>query len=121
MWEDIPEDDARRHFPRFQKDNFEHNMELVKEVEKVAATKGCKVSQVAIAWVKAQSTKPGMPRFIPIPGATTVARVEENNAIVDLTDTELEELSVAMQKCLVKGDRYPGAVGVFNFGDSPEE
>jgi pyridoxine 4-dehydrogenase len=96
-------------------------MELVGEVEKLAEKKGCKVSQVAIAWVKAQSSRPGMPTFIPIPGATTVARVEENDELVDLTTTELQELSVAMQKCLVKGDRYPDAVNVFNFGDSPEE
>lgn len=111
----------RRHYPRFQKDVFENNMQLVHEVEKLAESKGCKTSQVAIAWVEAQSRKSGLPTFIPIPGATTVARVQENTKAISLTDAELEELNTSMQKCLVKGDRYPDHVGRFNFGDSPEE
>src|SRR5439155_5027195 len=53
---DLPEDDFRRHNPRFQPGNFEHNLELVERVEEIAAEKGVTPSQLALAWVHAQVT-----------------------------------------------------------------
>lgn len=43
----------------------------------------------------------------PIPGATTVARVEENSKVVDLTDEELDDLTSILKKIEVVGARYP--------------
>jgi pyridoxine 4-dehydrogenase len=37
-FDDIPDTDFRKMLPRFQPENFEANMKLVKEVEKIAAT-----------------------------------------------------------------------------------
>jgi aryl-alcohol dehydrogenase-like predicted oxidoreductase len=48
--DDIPEGDFRRTTPRFQPDVFEGNLRLVREVEKLAARKGCTPGQVAIGW-----------------------------------------------------------------------
>lgn len=82
-------------------------MKLVYEVEKVAEQKGCSIGQVALAWVTHHSGKPGFPEIIPIPGATTSARVEENMKIVSLTETEFQQLNDAVGKHVVLGARYP--------------
>lgn len=103
--EDLP--DRTRSFPRFQGENFEKNMELVREVEKVAQDKGCAVSQVAIAWIKQQSGKNGLPTIVPIPGSTTPARVKLNNTDVTLTDDEMNRLNTLIKQFTVHGGRYP--------------
>ena len=53
LWrhEDMAEGDSRRHMPRCQPENFDANLRLAEEVEKVARRKGCSVPQVAIAWI----------------------------------------------------------------------
>lgn len=56
---DIPEGDFRRHFPRFQPGNFERNLELVREVQKIAERKGCTSGQVAIGWILSLSKRVG--------------------------------------------------------------
>jgi pyridoxine 4-dehydrogenase len=75
---DISEGDIRRMLPRFQPEVFEENLKLVTELKKLADKKGCTPGQIDIAWVKAQSGKPGMPVIIPLPGATTAERIKEN-------------------------------------------
>src|SRR3984957_9365994 len=48
--EDLGAGDRRGMFPRFQGENFQKNLDLVKKIEELAAKKGCKPSQLAIAW-----------------------------------------------------------------------
>lgn len=117
---DIPDDDMRKSYPRFQPGTFEKNFELVREIEKLAVRKNAKPSQIAIAWVKAQGKKPGMPLFIPIPGASSAARVEENLKHVDLSDEDLEQIDSIMASIQVEGHRYGGHGAALCFGDSPE-
>ncbi|KAI8966101.1 putative aldo/keto reductase [Daldinia sp. FL1419] len=105
--EDIPEDSMLRRFPRFQPGNFEINLELVRQVEEMAKKKGCTPAQLAINWTRAISRRPGMPTIIPIPGATTAARVEENSKLVDITDAEMAEIDATLSKFKAAGDRYP--------------
>jgi pyridoxine 4-dehydrogenase len=97
----------RRYYPRFQGDAFYENLKLVEEVKKVAAKKNVTPAQIAIAWVRAHSGKAGFPTIIPIPGATTEARVKENTKDISLTQTELMELNSILSKFSVVGDRYP--------------
>jgi aryl-alcohol dehydrogenase-like predicted oxidoreductase len=101
--EDIPEDDARRVHPRFQGEAFAHNLELVREVERVAAEKGCTAAQVALAWVLAQGRD-----IVPIPGTKHVARVEENAAAAEiaLAAEDLRRLEEAFPVGAGAGDRY---------------
>jgi aryl-alcohol dehydrogenase-like predicted oxidoreductase len=47
--EDMPENDMRRHMPRFQGDNFEKNMELVRKLQAFAQKKGCTPAQLALS------------------------------------------------------------------------
>jgi len=106
--DDIPANDSRRNFPRFQPDVFDLNLELVKEIEKLAKAKGYTMPQIAIGWVQAQGKQPGNPAIIPIPGATTIPRVEENLTPVALSAQDLEEISQLLSKISVHGDRYGG-------------
>jgi pyridoxine 4-dehydrogenase len=106
-WDDIPEGDFRRHLPRFQQGNFELNLELVAQVEALATKKGCTPSQLAIGWCLALQSRPGMPTIIPIPGATTAERVNENAKVVHLTDGEMAEIDATLAKFEVRGGRYP--------------
>jgi pyridoxine 4-dehydrogenase len=105
-FDDIPEKDFRRILPRFQPENFENNMKLVRELEKIAKKKKCTLAQLALGWVRGLSKREGMPEIIPIPGATTVERVLENSVEVELTQGEMDEIDSVLANCEVIGDRY---------------
>ncbi|OJD33770.1 aldo keto reductase [Diplodia corticola] len=109
-FEDIPADDRRRDFPRFQRDNFEKNLDLLRALEKFAKNKNCTPAQLAIGWVLAISKRPDMPVIIPIPGATTAERVEENSTIVGITDEDMQEIDTILASFEVAGTRYPEQV-----------
>jgi pyridoxine 4-dehydrogenase len=107
--DDLPENDWRRNNPRFQPGVMEHNLELVDEFIKVAERKGCTPTQLSLAWVKSLSRREGMPVFIPIPGTTSVARVKENGANIELTPEEQKEIDELLEKHTIMGPRYPEA------------
>ena len=104
--DDLPEGDMRRHFSRFQPENFKINLELVNKVQGLAKRKGCTPAQLAVGWVRYQSGRDGMPDLLPIPGATTVERVEENCLEVGLTEEEYGELEEIVGSTQVLGGRY---------------
>lgn len=106
--DDIPADDLRRIFPRFQPDAFDLNIKLVREIEQLATKTGYTMPQVALAWVTSQTKKYNIP-VIPIPGCTKVARVEENYSQVSVDEKDLDELSQMVESMTVYGDRYPEA------------
>jgi len=118
--DDIPADDMRRGYPRFQPGAFEKNLELVHEIQTLAEKKGATAGQVAIAWVKAQGKKPGMPLIIPIPGASSAERVKENLVEVELSENDLKEIDSLLASAEIEGGRYPEGQSALNFGDSPE-
>lgn len=91
---------------RFQAENLEHNFKLYHKVKEIADSKGATPAQIAIAWILHQSGRFGNPIFIPIPGSTTVARVQENTTVVKLSDKEFEELDAFARDFDVKGGRY---------------
>ena len=62
-FEDLPADDYRRSSPRFQGENFQKNLDLVHRIEEIAKEKGCKSSQLALAWVLSHDKN-----IVPIPG-----------------------------------------------------
>lgn len=101
--------------PRFQPGAFDKNLELVKELEKIAKQKGCTPAQLAIGWIKYLSKKDGNPEIIPIPGATTEARVSENSKNVTLTAEEAAEIDKILASFPIEGGRYGGhAVHLMN-------
>ena len=118
--EDIPDDDFRKGLPRFQPGAFEKNLELVQDLEGLAKKKSCTPGQVAVAWVKAQSGRSGMPTIIPIPGATTAERVKENCVDVDLSENDIKEIDGLIESISIEGDRYGGHGAALMFGETPE-
>jgi aryl-alcohol dehydrogenase-like predicted oxidoreductase len=104
--DDFAEDDFRRHSPRFQGENFQKNLDLVKHIEEVAAAKGCSASQLALAWVMAQGKD-----VVPIPGTKRRTYLEENVGAVDveLTADDLARIEEIAPKDVAAGTRYPAA------------
>lgn len=108
--DDIPEGDFRRHAPRFQPGAFEANLKLVDRVKAIADKKegGATVGQVALAWVRGHSGRDGLGQIIPIPGATTPERIEENCKEIQLSEQEMKELDELVFSFEVTGGRYGG-------------
>lgn len=104
--DDLPEDDYRRHAPRFQGENFQKNLELVKHIEELAAEKGCTPAQMALAWVLAQGED-----IVPIPGTKRRKYLEENVAALEvkLTPEDLRRIDEIAPKGVAAGTRYPEA------------
>jgi len=48
------ENDRRAQWPRYQKEAFEKNLQLVESVKDLASKKGCTPGQLALAWVHSQ-------------------------------------------------------------------
>lgn len=109
-FDDIPADSFLKHLPRFQPDVFGENMKLVSEVQKLASAKGVTPGQVAIGWVVAQSGRNGLGEIIPIPGASSSERIEENMKAADLNEEELTALADILKKFKPIGTRYPAAM-----------
>jgi len=103
-FEDLTADDYRRSSPRFQGENFQKNLDLVKEVAEMAREKRCQPSQLALAWVLAQGED-----AVPIPGTKRRKYLEENAAAVDLelTSDDIRQLNEAFPTGAASGLRYP--------------
>ncbi|PLB43874.1 putative pyridoxal reductase [Aspergillus steynii IBT 23096] len=104
---EIPEDDFRRHLPKFQDNAMKQNIKLVNEVNDLAARKGVAPVQIALAWVLSLSGRPGMPTIIPIPGGTTIDKVTQNmQGVPRLSDAEMAEVDTILKQNEVVGGRY---------------
>ncbi|UOQ42845.1 aldo/keto reductase [Halobacillus salinarum] len=108
-FEDLAEDDFRRHSPRFQGENFQKNLNLVEDIEKLAEEKDCHPSQLAIAWLLAQGDD-----IVPIPGTKRRSYLKENisSLNVTLTKEDLERIDQVSPKNVASGARYPDMSGV---------
>jgi aryl-alcohol dehydrogenase-like predicted oxidoreductase len=102
--EDFEADDARRAHPRFQGENFQHNLDLVERLREIAAEKGVTPSQLALAWVLSRGQN-----IVPIPGTKRVRYLEENVAAteIELTKEDLERIDAAVPKGVTSGERHP--------------
>ena len=100
--EDLAADDWRRRNPRFQGGAFERNVALADRVRELAAAKGCTPAQLALAWLLTRED------VVPIPGTSSVERLEENAGAIDvrLTRAELDEIERVSPRGAVVGERY---------------
>ena len=105
-FDDLAPDDYRRNAPRFQGENFQKNLELVKRIEEIAAEKGCTPAQLALAWVLAQGED-----IVPIPGTKRRKYLEENVGALDvkITPEDLKRIDEVAPKGAAAGTRYPEA------------
>ena len=110
--EDLAPDDSRRHMPRFQGENFRHNLQLVEKVREISKEKDCTPGQLALAWLLAQGED-----IVPIPGTKRRERLEENLRAIDveLNDDDLRRIGEAAPLGYAAGTRYPqGAMHTVN-------
>jgi len=100
--DELSEKDWRRGHPRFQADNFAKNMSMVERVKEVAVQKGCTPAQLALAWLLTRGED-----VVPIPGTSSIKRLEENAASVDiqLSNEDLAHIEQAAPHG-AQGERY---------------
>jgi aryl-alcohol dehydrogenase-like predicted oxidoreductase len=96
--------DFRNIVPRFSEENRKANQAVVELLAAIASQKNATSAQIALAWLLAQK-----PWIVPIPGTTKLNRLEENigAASVQLTASDLDEITSAISKIDVQGHRYP--------------
>lgn len=101
--EDIPSD-YRKNSPRFQKENFESNLNIVEKLQELAREKNCTPSQLALAWVLAQGKY-----IVPIAGTKRRKYLEENISAseIQLSMEDLERIDQLIPRGSAKGLRYP--------------
>lgn len=76
---DLEQSDFRQRLPRFQGENFKHNIKLVEAVKKIASTYQATPAQIALAWLLHQGDD-----IVPIPGTRRIDYLEENAHSLDL-------------------------------------
>ncbi|MGC2719291.1 MAG: aldo/keto reductase, partial [Candidatus Acidiferrales bacterium] len=101
--DDFAADDFRRHNPRFQGENFQKNLDLIKEVQGMAAAKNCTPAQLALGWVLGQGRD-----IVPIPGTKRRTYLDQNlDALeVKLTQEDLKQIDAIMPRGAASGTRY---------------
>ncbi|SPO06495.1 probable IN2-2 protein [Cephalotrichum gorgonifer] len=114
--DDFEEGDFRKGAPRFSKENFSKNLELVDGIVALAKKKGCTAGQLTLAWLLAQGDD-----IIPIPGTSKVKYLEENVGAlsVKLTEDEVKEVRDFVDAADVHGSRYPEAMASLSYADTP--
>ncbi|PYI99200.1 MAG: aldo/keto reductase [Verrucomicrobia bacterium] len=102
--EHLPEHDYRHTSPRFQGENFQRTLDLIKHLEEIAREKKCTPAQLALAWVLAQGDD-----IVPIPGTKRRKYLQENIGAVDgtLTSDDLARIDEVAPHEAVAGARYP--------------
>ncbi|KAI1081038.1 putative aldo-keto reductase [Whalleya microplaca] len=100
--DDFDENDFRRSIPRFSKENFDKNIELVNTLKSIAVKKNCTSGQLSLAWLMEQGDD-----IFPIPGTKKIAYLEENVGArsVELTYKENELIREAIENAEVYGTR----------------
>jgi aryl-alcohol dehydrogenase-like predicted oxidoreductase len=101
--DNFADDDFRKNHPRFQGENFQRNLDLVREVEQMAREKGCTTAQLALAWVLAQGED-----IVPIPGTRHIKYLDENIGALEvkLTSEDLKRLDEILPPGAAAGTRY---------------
>jgi len=105
--EDLSSDDWRRGNPRFQGENFAKNLQLVAHLRELAGRKGCTPAQLALAWLLTRHDN-----VIPIPGTSSMKRLEENVGAADisLSKDELARIDQIAPHGAAAGERYNEAM-----------
>jgi aryl-alcohol dehydrogenase-like predicted oxidoreductase len=105
--DDLAADDWRRSNPRFQGEQFATNLSIADRLREIAGEKDCTPAQLALAWLLTRYRD-----VIPIPGTSSMARLEENirAAGIRLSDEDLNRIEHALPKGAVAGERYAPAM-----------
>lgn len=102
--DDFESADYRRNSPRFEEENLKANLEIIKRLEEIAATKKCSLAQLALAWLLAQGDD-----IVPIAGTKHSKYLDDNAGALEvkLTAGDLDLINKAAPPGAAKGERYP--------------
>jgi aryl-alcohol dehydrogenase-like predicted oxidoreductase len=100
--DDMGAKDRRHEHPRFQGDNFTHNLGLLGPLRDIADAHRASMAQIALSWILAQGDD-----IVPIPGNKTRKYLKENTTRIALSDADLHRLSQAFPPNAAAGLRYP--------------
>jgi len=105
--DDLARDDWRRGNPRFQGEEFARNLSIADRLREVAEEKQCTPAQLALAWLLLRHQD-----VIPIPGTSSLARLEENIRAADvvLSEEDLNRIEHTLPKGSAAGERYAPAM-----------
>ncbi|MGA2641563.1 MAG: aldo/keto reductase, partial [Spirochaetia bacterium] len=98
--------DIRGRFPRFQGENLERNLRLVRALDGVAKSRGTTTARLACAWVMSRGED-----IIPLLGARNRQQLRDSLGALELslTPADLEEIERAVPAAEVAGGRYDDA------------
>jgi aryl-alcohol dehydrogenase-like predicted oxidoreductase len=99
----LPENDMRHGMPRFSRENYPKNLELLEEFANLAEECNCTMAQLALAWLLSKDT-----HIIPIPGTSNNDHMVENlrAAKVTVSDDVKSCLETLINNDTVSGERY---------------
>ena len=100
---ELAPNDWRRGNPRFQGEQFTKNLSIADRLMEVAEEKHCTPAQLALAWLLRRHQD-----VTPIPGTSSIARLEENIRAADvfLNEQDLNRIEHALPKGSAAGERY---------------
>jgi aryl-alcohol dehydrogenase-like predicted oxidoreductase len=103
----LEERDLRTKMPRFNAENWPHNLKVIEQFEALARDNGLAPAQLALRWVLEQGAHCHV-----IPGTTSIAHLEENftAASVDVSVEVLEEAGRIVNHATIRGHRYHDAI-----------
>ena len=95
--------DWRHTSPRFNAENYPHNLQLLNTYQQIAQDVACTPAQLAIAWVLHQA-----PHIVTIPGTSRIDHLKDNMGALNirLSADILQRLDQAINAHNVKGNRY---------------
>lgn len=96
--------DFRKRLPRFNDENLERNLQLVKKLENIARDLGAPVSQVSLSWALHKA-----PNIHIIPGTKTTKHLKNNfdAQFLRLDSRVMRELDSIFSSNAIYGSRYP--------------
>ena len=103
----LEDTDLRTKMPRFQADNWPHNLALIERLAELAHDTGVTAAQLALRWVLEQGDHCHV-----IPGTTSVAHLEENFRAAELAipADAIAEAGRIINHDTVRGHRYHDAI-----------
>ena len=103
----LEDNDLRTKMPRFNRDNWPHNLQLIDGLGALAAKAGVTAAQLALAWVLSRGEHVHV-----IPGTTSLRHLEDNHAAwaLALPPDVLDRAGALINESTVAGHRYHDAI-----------
>lgn len=99
----VSSNDNRPALPRYTPEAIKANWSIIEFLTDFGNQRGLTPAQISLAWLAAQK-----PWVVSIPGTTKLAHLQENmlSADIEFTPAELNEITAAISKIKIVGDRY---------------